>query len=344
MRGFASDNYAGAHPRVLEAVTAANLTGHAISYGDDPVTARAIELIRTEFGADDAQVFFTFNGTGANVVGLASMLRPWEAVICASTAHVNVDECGAPEKFLGSKLVDVETPDGKLTPELAARGVEGVGFVHHVQPRVILVTQSSEMGTVYSRDELAALASFAHDNDMHLYVDGARLANAAASLDTTFAELVTATGVDAVSFGATKNGGLGAEAVVILNPELARDTEYIRKQSMQLASKMRFISAQFVAQLEDGLWRETATHANTIARHLEEAVRGIPGVDITQQVQANGVFATIPVEVTQSLQAQYPFYVWNEATNEVRWMCSWDNTEEDVTLFSAALAAAVASR
>jgi len=343
MRGFASDNYAPAHPKVLDAVVRANDDEHFVSYGDDPLTARAVALIQAEFGAP-AEVFFTFNGTGANVVGLASMLRPWEAVICAQTAHINVDECGAPEKFLGSKLITTATPDGKLTPELVDARMEGVGFVHHVQPRVILVSQSTELGTVYTAAELTALAEYAHAHQLYLYVDGARLANATASLETSFADLITKSGVDGVSFGGTKNGGLGAEAVVILRPELAASTGYIRKQSMQLASKMRFISAQFIAQLEDGLWRDTATHANSMARLLERSVRDIPGVQLTQPVQANGVFAIIPRELTAELASKYPFYVWNETTNEVRWMCSWDTTEEDVTKFAAELARLSASR
>lgn len=336
MSGFASDNYAGAHPAVLEAVMNANAIGHVRSYGDDPITEHAVSLFKREFG-ERAEVFITFNGTGANVVGLASLLRPWEAVICATTSHINVDECGAPEKFLGSKLIDLETPDGKLTPELANSAYEGIGFVHHVQPRVILVTQSTELGTVYTPDELSALTAYAHAREMFVYLDGARIANAAAALGVSFAELVVDTGIDALSFGGTKNAGLGAEAVVILNPALAVNTGYIRKQSMQLSSKMRFMSAQFVAQLESDLWHETASHANEMARLLADSVRGIPNVTITQPVQANGVFAVIPREITEELSDRYPFYVWNESTNEVRWMCSWDTTPEDVHGFAAAL-------
>jgi threonine aldolase len=337
MRSLASDNHSGTHPRVLEAIVEANVD-HAISYGADPWTSRALELIRHEFG-EQAEVFPVFNGTGANVVGVQSMLRTWESVICATTAHVNVDEAGAPEKILGSKIIAVPSENAKITPELIRAQYWGIGDFHHAQPRVVLVTQSTEYGTRYSLDELHAITTTAHELDMHVYLDGARIANAAAGLGCTFREMTTDIGIDGLSFGATKNGAMGAEAVVILNPALkAGDTlGYIRKQYMQLASKMRFVSAQFVALLEDGLWRENAEHSNSMAQYLAEKTRHVPGVSITQPVEANAVFATIPAAITPALQQVMPFYVWNASTNEVRWMCSWDTTTADIDAFADAL-------
>ncbi|MEY4136525.1 MAG: hypothetical protein RL205_653 [Actinomycetota bacterium] len=337
MRSLASDNHSGVHPRVLEAITAAN-SDHAVSYGADPWTSRALELIRREFG-EQAEVFPVFNGTGANVVGMQSMLRTWESVICATTAHVNVDEAGAPEKLLGSKIIAVPSADAKITPELIRAQYWGIGDFHHAQPRVVLITQSTEYGTRYSLDELRAITATAHELDMYVYLDGARIANAAAGLGCTFREMTTDIGIDGLSFGATKNGAMGAEAVVILNPALKASEAlgYIRKQYMQLASKMRFVSAQFIALLDDGLWRANAEHSNAMATYLAAQVTGISGVTITQPVEANAVFAIIPPAITPALQEVMPFYVWNEATNEVRWMCSWDTTTEDIDTFVAAL-------
>jgi threonine aldolase len=337
MRSLASDNHSGVHPRVLEAIIAAN-ADHAISYGADPWTTRALELIRSEFGGQ-AEVFPVFNGTGANVVGMQAMLRTWESVICATTAHVNVDEAGAPEKLLGSKVITVPSTDAKITPEHIRAQHWGIGDFHHAQPRVVLVTQSTEYGTRYSLDELRAITSTAHELDMYVYLDGARIANAAAGLGCTFKEMTTDVGIDALSFGATKNGAMGAEAVVVLNPALkAGDTlGYIRKQYMQLASKMRFVSAQFIALLDDGLWRANAEHSNAMAQYLAAKVTGLTGVTITQAVEANAVFAIIPASITAALQEVMPFYVWNEMTNEVRWMCSWDTTADDIDTFVARL-------
>jgi threonine aldolase len=337
MRSLASDNHSGVHPRVLEAIAAAN-ADHAVSYGADPWTTQAIESFRREFG-EQAEVFPVFNGTGANVVGMQSMLRTWESVICATTAHVNVDEAGAPEKLLGSKVIAVPSENAKITPDQIRAQHWGIGDVHHAQPRVVLITQSTEYGTRYSLDELQAITSTAHDLDMCVYLDGARIGNAAAGLGCTLKEMTTDIGIDALSFGATKNGAMGAEAVVILNPALhaGEYLGYIRKQYMQLASKMRFISAQFVALLDDGLWRANAEHSNAMAQHLAKSVTGIPGVTITQAVEANAVFAVIPASITPALQEVTPFYVWNESTNEVRWMCSWDTTADDIDTFVAAL-------
>jgi threonine aldolase len=330
---FASDNHAGVHPDVMDAIVGANV-GYAAAYGDDSVTAAAASAFRRHFG-ESAEVFPVFNGTGANVVGLQTMLRPFEAVVCAATSHINVDECGAPERFLGSKLLDVETPDGKLTPELVDAAVWGIGDPHHVQARVVSITQSTELGTVYSLDEIRAISSWAHARDMVVHLDGARISNAAAALGVGLGELGASAGVDVLSYGGTKNGALGAEAVVVLRPELAASMPYVRKQSMQLASKMRFVSAQLVALLDDDLWLRNAQHANAMAARLAAAVEGAPGITVTNDVHANAVFAVLDRSVTAALQQEFAFYVWNEATGQVRWMTSWATTESDVDSFAA---------
>ncbi len=339
MKGFASDNYAGAHPEVLAAMAEAS-AGHAVSYGADPWTARAEELLREHFGPQ-ARAFLVFNGTGANVCVLRAVLRPWEATICPASAHINVDEGGAPEWLTGTKLIAVPTPDGKLTPDDVARCVARVGDEHAVQARLVSVTQSTELGTRYSADELRALADAAHERGLLLHVDGARLANAAAGLDLPLRAFTTDVGVDAVSFGGTKNGMVLGEAVVFLRPELAESFKWIRKQSMQLASKGRFLAAQYVPMLEGDLWLRSARHANAMAARLAAAVTGLPGVRVTQAVQANAVFAILPPEVVPGLQARWPFYVWDQASGEVRWMCSWDTTEAEVDAFAATVAEAV---
>ena len=339
MKGFASDNYSGAHPEVLEAMVAANAE-HARAYGADPWTERARELIRDHFGAH-AQSFLVWNGTGANVTILRAMCRPWHAVVCAASAHINVDEGGAPEFLIGAKLLDLPTPDGKLTPELVERAVIRVGDEHAVQARVISITQSTELGTLYTIEEIRALADFAHANAMYLHVDGARLANAAAALGVPLRAFTTDVGVDAVSFGGTKNGMVSGEAVVLPPPGLAEALAWIRKQSMQLASKGRFLAAQFVALLEGDLWLRSATHANAMGARLARAVGELPGVRVTQPTQANVVFAILPPAITERLQEEWPFYVWDEATGEVRWMCAWDTTPDEVDAFAAAVAEAV---
>lgn len=332
-RGFASDNAASVHPMVLERIAEAN-QGHAHAYGDDGWTRRAEALIRRHFG-EDARFFPVFNGTGANVTSLQTLMRPFEAVICAESAHINEDECGAPERFTGGKLLPAATPDGKLTPELVVGAVRNVGFEHASQARVVSITQSSEYGTVYSRDELSAIADAATSKGLRLHVDGARLANAAAALGCDLGEACE--GADVVSFGLTKNGAMLAEAVIVREPVLAEDFKYIRKQSAQLASKMRFISAQFVAMLEDGLWRDNAAHANEMAQLLVERVSDIPGVRIMQQVQANEVFAELPEVAVADLQSEVDFYRWTEGTGEVRWVTSWDTTQSDVERLAASL-------
>jgi threonine aldolase len=277
-----------------------------------------------------------FNGTGANVVGLRSMLRPWQGVVCAESAHLNVDEGGAPEALAGIKLLTVPTPDGKLTPALVDRRIVRIGDEHVVQPGVVSITQSTELGTLYTVEEMAALGEHAHARGMLFHVDGSRLANAAAALDVGLGDITAGVGADVVSFGGTKIGLLAGEIVVVLRPELTEALPYLRKQSMQLASKMRFVSAQLDALLTDDLWRRAAGHANAMARRLAEAVAG--HVTITQPVQANVVFAILPAEATAALQQDFRFYVWDERTGEVRWMCAWDTSEEDVDAFAAAIA------
>jgi threonine aldolase len=335
-RAFASDNWSGIHPEVVAAMASANV-GHAPSYGADPVTEQAVGLFKQHFG-EDAEVFFVFNGTGANVVGLQALLRPFEAVLCAAGAHINVDECGAPERFLGSKLIGVPTPDGKLTPELLEGATVGIGDEHHVQPRVVSITKSTEVGTCYRVDEVEALAAWADDHGMFVHLDGARLSNAAASLETGLGAFGGSAGVDVLSFGGTKNGAMAAEAVVAFGTVDRTTLRFLRKQSMQLASKMRFVSAQFVALLSGDLWQANAEHANAMARRLADGVATVPGIRLAYPVEANGVFAALPRPVSDALQEEYPFYVWDEATGVVRWMASFDTTEEDVDGLVAAVA------
>ena len=343
MHDFASDNHAGAHPEVLAAVAAAN-DGHAGSYGADDWTRRAEELFRRHFGAD-ARAFCVFNGTAANVLAIDALTRPHEAVICPATAHLNLDECGAPERFAGVKLLTVETEHGKLRLDDIARWDERRGDQHHVQPRVVSISQASELGTVYSLDETRALAAAAHERGMLLHLDGARLANAAAALGASLADATTEAGVDALSFGGTKNGCLGAEAVVFPRGELAAGFEFVRKQGMQLASKMRFVAVQLEALLEDDLWLRSARQANAMAVRLAALAGDIEGVEVTHPVEANAVFASLARPAIDRLLAELPgeppFYVWDEAADEVRWMCSWDTTPEDVDALAAAVSQAV---
>ena len=330
-RRFASDNNAGVHPKMIEAIAAAN-EGHVVAYGDDPFTDKAVKTFQKHFGRDVA-VYFVFGGTGANVLGLQAVTKSYQAVICAETAHINVDECGAPEKHTGSKLLSVPTPDGKLRVELIEKFLHGVGFEHHVQPGVISISQATEMGTVYSKAELKKLAKFAHKNDMLLHVDGARISNAAVSLNATFEEITVDVGVDVLSFGGAKNGMMYGEAVVFFDKKRASDFKYIRKQGMHLPSKMRFISAQFDALLSGDLWKQNATHANKMARLLANELEQVPQIEITQKVESNGVFATVPNKYIAELQKEYFFYVWNEEIPEIRLMCSFDTTEEDIAQF-----------
>jgi threonine aldolase len=332
-RSFASDNNAGVHPEIIDALRATN-EGHVVAYGDDPFTERATKLFQKHFGKDVA-VFFVFGGTGANVLGLKAITNSYEAVVCAETAHINVDECGAPEKFTGCKLLSVKSPDGKLRPDDIKPFLHGIGFEHHVQPRVISVSQATEMGTVYTKNELKTLSRFAHDHNMLLHVDGARISNAAVSLNASFKEITAEAGVDVLSFGGAKNGMMYGEAVVFFDKKLASDFKYIRKQGMHLPSKMRFISAQFETLLGGDLWRRSAAHANRMARVLASELEKIPQIRLTQPVEANGVFAEIPEKFVPALQKKYFFYVWNEETSECRFMASFDTSEDDVREFVA---------
>ena len=338
-RGFASDNNAGVHPEILEAIARAN-QGHVVAYGDDPYTRSAMAKFEEHFGAG-ISVFFTFNGTGANVLGLQAMMRPYHAVLCSDYAHIYTDECGAPEKHLGSKLIPLPQQAGKITVEQVQHAYHGIGDQHHVQARVLSISQSTEMGTVYRPEEIQALARFAHDHDMYLHVDGARLANAAASLKQTLRQATRDLGVDVLSFGGTKNGIVGGEAVVFFDEALASDFLFLRKQGMQLASKMRFIAVQFEALLSGDLWRRSAEHSNRMAKVLEAEIRKIPQVRIVWKVEANGVFAQIPQPAIERIKRRYFFYPWIEEESIVRWMCSFDTTEQDVLEFAACVAEAV---
>jgi len=340
-RNFASDNNAGVHPEILQAMAHAN-QGHVVAYGDDAYTRSAIKKFEEHFGSDIA-VFFTFNGTGANVLSLQSITRSFHSVLCSDYAHIYTDECGAPEKHTGCKLIPLPHRDGKITIEAVRHAYHGIGDEHHAQPRVISITQSTEMGTVYHPEEILALARFAHDHEMFLHMDGARIANAAVSLGQTLREATRDMGVDVLSFGGTKNGIVGGEAVVFFRPGLCRDFLYLRKQSMQLASKMRFIAAQFEALLTDDLWRRSAEHANRMAGLLEQAISRIPGVKIVWKVEANGVFAQIPRHSIEKIKQHYFFYTWIEEESIVRWMCSFDTTEEDIRQFAKVVAEAVSS-
>lgn len=331
-RGFASDNNSGVHPAILKSIMDAN-QGHTIAYGDDPYTAQAVSKFKEIFG-DDIEVFFVFIGSAANVLGLKAITDPYNAIICTDTAHIQVDECGAPERFTGCKLLTVTAPDGKLTVDLVKKHMHGFGFQHHAQPKVISISQATELGTLYKPSEIKSLADYAHKNGMLLHMDGARLANAAVSLDLNFREFTKDAGVDILSFGGTKNGMMYGEAIVFFNKDLAKDFMYTRKQSLQLASKMRFISAQFNAYLSDKQWYNTAKHSNRMAQILAEKVKSIPNVKITQKVEANGVFAIIPHKLIPILQNEYFFYVWDEDKSEVRWMTSWDTTEDDIINFT----------
>jgi threonine aldolase len=336
-RHFASDNYAGVHPDVLAAIAAAN-AGHVPGYGDDPYTAAAEAAFRRLLGGD-TRVFFAFNGTGANVVALAAALRPYQAVICPDSAHLNVDECGAFERFAGGKLITVATSDGKLTPHDVVRNVRQLGNVHHVQAGAISISQSTEVGTVYTLEELAALGAVAREYKLFFHVDGARLANAAVALDVDLRTMLETTGVDVCTFGGTKNGLLFGEAIVFPKYHPALESlPFTRKQGMQLASKMRFVGAQFEALLRDDLWRRNAQHANAMAGRLAARLRALDGVRIAYPVQANAVFAAVAPQFVAPLQNERRFYVWDEAASIVRWMAAFDTTAADVDAFAAAIA------
>jgi threonine aldolase len=327
-KSFGSDNHAGVHPAVLRAIADAN-PGDAVAYGADAWTGEATAGLREAFGADDA--FLVLNGSGANVLGLSLLLRRHEAVICAESAHINTDECGAPEQLVGTKLLTVPTADGKITPELIAEKLSGRGDDHRSQPGVVALTQSTELGTCYTLAEMRKIADFCHASDLRLYLDGARLANAAASLDCSLAELAEC--ADALSFGGTKNGAMGAEALIVMRAAPSADAPYLRKQLLQLSSKLRFVAAQFNALLHDGLWRANASHANAMARLLAEGAAAVDGIEIVHPVQANAVFARLHPRHIATLQENWTFHVWDEADNVVRWMTAFDTTEADVDAF-----------
>ena len=332
-RGFASDNNSGIHPEVLNALLEAN-EGHVVGYGGDKFTEMAVDRFRQEFG-QSTDVYFTFNGTGANILGLSTLTQSFHSVICAETAHIQTDECGAPEKFTGCKLLPVETHQGKITPEGISKYLHGFDFEHHSQPKMISISQVTELGTVYTPEEICTITSLAHQFGLFVHMDGARIANAAVSLNLPFRTFTVDAGIDVLSFGGTKNGMMMGEAVLFFNPELSKNAKYIRKQSMQLYSKMRFVSAQFLAYFKDELWKRNATHSNRMARLLEQEIRKIPAIQLTQEVEANGVFAIVPPEIIPQLQEKYFFYMWDEHRSEVRWMTSFDTQEEDILNFTA---------
>ena len=334
-RSFASDNYSGAHPEVLAAIVEAN-EGHQISYGEDAYTERLQEVVRGHFGGV-AEAFPVFNGTGANVTALTSVLPRWGAVIASANAHIHTDEAGAPERMTGLKLLPVRSPDGKLTPELIDQEAWGWGDEHRAQPLAVSITQSTELGTVYTPGEVRAIADHVHDRGMVLHMDGARLSNAAAALGAQLRDFTTDAGVDILSLGGTKNGLLYGEAVVVLNDQAAHGIVYLRKIVMQLASKMRFLSAQLVALYEHDLWLRSATHANAMAARLRAGIEGIDGLTFTQPTQANALFAILPPGAADRLRESFRFYDWNPATGEVRWMTGFDTTEADVDAFVAAI-------
>jgi len=330
-RTFASDNYAGVHPEIMQALLDAN-NGHASSYGNDPFTENATAAFRKIFGEDTA-VFFVYNGTGANVLALSGITNSYNSVLCAESAHINVDESTAPEKFTGCKLVTIQTTDGKLTPELIRNKIQRVGDQHHPQVKAISISQTTEFGTLYQASEVKEIARVAKENNLLLHMDGARISNAAAALNQDFITFTKDAGVDILSFGGTKNGLMFGEAILVFNKEIAKDLVYLRKQAMQLHSKMRFISAQFNRMLSGNLWKETASHANQMAQLLEQGLRQFPEIKISNAVEANGVFAIFPPAIIPKLQQQSFFYVWNEVTSEVRLMCSWDTHPQDIENF-----------
>ena len=334
MKSFASDNYSGIHPEIFEAIQRAN-ANHQISYGDDEFTEVTNLLFESLFGK--VTVLYTFNGTGANVTCLKCCTMPFQSVVCSEYAHILADECGAPTQSIGCSLLPLKTANGKLTPDMIKPLLGRVGNVHNTQPKVISISQSTELGTVYSIAELKALCDFAHANGMYVHLDGARISNAVAALGVSLKEATVDCGIDIMSFGGTKNGLMIGEAVLIFNDELKANAPYFHKQTAQLFSKNRFIASQFGALLSNNLWHRMASHANSMAKLLESQIKGLPGVKITQSVDANALFVIIPERIIQPLRAQYPFYEWDAATHEQRWMCSFDTTEAEVAGFVKAL-------
>ncbi len=342
-KGFASDNWSGVCPEIMTALNEVN-EGHLFAYGEgnEQVSELAFSKFKEHFGKDIC-VFFVYNGTAANVLGISHIMKSYHAVVTASTAHLNEDECGAPEKFIGTKILEIHTEDGKIRPGQVEPFLNSIGFQHHSQPKVISISQVTEMGTIYTPSEIRELAEYAHNNNMYLHMDGARISNAVVALNTDFKSIATNAGVDVLSFGGTKNGMMFGEAVVFFNKEMAHDFEYARKQGMQLHSKMRFIASQFTRFLTDDLWKDNAKIANEMAKKLANKINEIPQLITSQPVEANGVFVYMPSELIPKLQEQYFFHVWNETPKlegnsdndfkEVRLMCSWDTTDEDIVGF-----------
>lgn len=335
MRSFASDNNSGVHPLVLEAVIKAN-DNHAVGYGDDPWTEAATAKIKEVFG-DEASPFFVFNGTGANSVALQAVTRPFNSILCAETAHINVDECGAPARMTGCAVVSIATRNGKLTPELILPHLHNFGFCHHSQPKVVYISQVSELGTVYTIEEVKAIADLLHSYNMYLHMDGARLANACVYLNCSMKEVTVDAGVDILSFGGTKNGMMMGEAVISFHPEITENLQYYRKQSAQLASKLRYLSCQFIPYLENNLWQENAQKANHMALKLVDVLKQYPQIKFTQKIESNQLFFTIPAEQRKKLQEKYFFYMWNEGADEARLVTSWDTSDEDIAAIGQTL-------
>lgn len=335
MRSFGSDNHSGIHPDILKAIEEAN-NDHQLAYGDDAYTAEAIQLIKENFGKE-AEPFFVFNGTGANIVALRACVQSYNSILCAKTAHIAVDECGAPEFMTGAALREIETPDGKLTPELIAPRLINWGFEHHSQPKVVYISQCTELGTLYTCEEIRALADYVHQFGMYLHMDGARIANAAVALGKSFKEMTTDCGVDILSFGGTKNGMLMCEAVIAFRPELAENLKYIRKQSAQLFSKMRFVSCQLFPYLRNGIWQQNAENANRMAQLLRQKIEAAGYNSFTQKTQANILLFKLPKEISDKLLENNFFYIWDETENEVRLVTAWDTREEDVENFARQL-------
>jgi threonine aldolase len=330
-RGFGSDNNAGIHPEILKEIIASN-KWHVTGYGSDIYTEKALCLFKEHLGSE-TETFFVFTGTAANVLGLSPITKSWNSVITASTSHLEGDECGAPEKFIGCKVLVVDTTDGKINPELVEKHMHGLDFEHHSQPKVISITQATEMGTVYTVEEITKLADYAHARGMLLHMDGARIANAAVSLGLPFKAFTTDAGVDVLSFGGTKNGMMLGESVCFLKPGLSADFKYIRKQGMQLASKMRFISAQYIGYFQNEVWKRCALNSNSMARLLADKLDRVEGIKVSQKVQSNGVFVIMPARIAEKLRESYFFYPWDEKKSEWRLMCSWDTEEKDIVNF-----------
>ncbi len=332
MKSFGSDNHSGIHPKILEKIIEVN-RNHSIAYGNDLETKKALENFKKLFG-NDTEVFFVFNGTAANVLALKSVCNSFDAVICAETSHMNTDECGAPENIIGCKLITIPTKDGKITASQIEEKMKGFGAEHHSQPKVVSITQPTEYGTLYTLDEIREITETAHKYNCLLHMDGARISNAAVSLKKSFKEFTKDAGIDLLSFGGTKNGMMFGEAVIFFDKNLAKNFKFIRKQNMQLYSKMRFVSSQFNAFLENELWKKNAEHANKMTQLLAEQLKATPNFKITQKVETNEIFAIMPKKAIQSIQEKFFFYIWNETTNECRFVTSWDTTKQEVEDFA----------